>query len=84
MLVHKTYFLSGICQICMTLAQRWRNVVHIMPTVSQLSNHISTIFQRWANVVILSGALDCLVKNSMTKGEKHTVCPFVNASDLLQ
>ena len=41
----------------MTLAQRWRNVVHMMPTVSQLSDHISTIFQRWANVVMLSGVL---------------------------
>ena len=39
----------------MTLAQRWRNVVHTTPTVSQLSDHISTIFQRWANVVMLSG-----------------------------
>ena len=38
----------------MTLAQRWCNVVHLMPTVSQLSDHISTIFQCWANVVMLS------------------------------
>ena len=50
-------FFSGLCQICMTLAQRWRNVVNMMPTVSQLFDHISTIFQRWANVVMLSGPL---------------------------
>ena len=31
-----------------------------MPTVSQLSDHISTIFQRWANVVMLSGMLQDL------------------------
>ena len=35
----------------MSLAQRWRNVVHLMPTVSQLSDHISTIFQPYFNVV---------------------------------
>ena len=39
----------------MTLVQRWCNVVHMMPKVSQLFDHISTIFQCWANVVMLSG-----------------------------
>ena len=48
----------------MTLAQRWRNVVHLMPTVTQLSDHISTIFQRWANVVMLSGSMPLIRKLS--------------------
>ena len=52
MLVHKIYFFSGICEICMTLAQR-----SMMPTVSQLSDHISTISQRLANIVMLSGIM---------------------------
>ena len=57
MLAHKTFFFSEIYQICMTLDQRWCNVVHLIPTVSQLSDQIWTIFQRWANVVMLSGVM---------------------------
>ena len=34
-----------------------------MPTVSQLSDHISTIFQCWANVVMLSGLPFVEIKN---------------------
>ena len=41
----------------MTLAKRWRNDIHMMPTISQLSNHISTLGQRchaiWGNISCL-------------------------------
>ena len=63
----------------MTLVQRWRKVVHMMPTVSQLPDHISNVFQRWANVAMLSRSISKFCFKTLNRANSSdTEAPFLD------